>query len=139
MLNTVLKKEFEFEGFSLECCRSMVAMMDEDRSGKLGLAEFRELWQNIRWWKQVFKDYDKDKSGNLNTFELRQALHSAGYRLSTRVYQMLVLRYGNKQNTINFDDFVICAVKLKSMIEKFNKMKKSDVDLNDWVEMTMYT
>ncbi|XP_014667421.1 PREDICTED: calpain-9-like [Priapulus caudatus] len=139
VLNHVLKKEFNFEGFSLECCRSMVAMMDDDRSGKLGLDEFRELWQNIRWWKNVFRDYDKDKSGNLNTFELRQALHSAGYRLSTMVLKVLVLRYGNKSNSMNFDEFVMCAVKLKSMIEKFQKLQMSEIDMNDWVELTMYT
>ncbi|GFV48235.1 hypothetical protein TNCV_501741 [Trichonephila clavipes] len=29
----------------------MVAMMDVDRSGKLGLEEFKNLWTDIRTWK----------------------------------------------------------------------------------------
>jgi calpain len=29
----------------------MVAMMDVDRSGKLGFEEFKALWVDIRHWK----------------------------------------------------------------------------------------
>lgn len=43
--------EFNFEGFSKDVCRSMIAMMDVDRSGKLGLQEFLQLWMDIRVWK----------------------------------------------------------------------------------------
>jgi hypothetical protein len=28
-------QEYKFEGFSMESCRSMVAMMDDDKSGKV--------------------------------------------------------------------------------------------------------
>jgi len=46
--------EFQFEGFSRDVCRSMVAMMDIDRSGKLGLDEFIALWKSIRTWKVIY-------------------------------------------------------------------------------------
>lgn len=29
----------------------MIAMLDADRSGKLGFEEFKILWENIRNWK----------------------------------------------------------------------------------------
>lgn len=38
-------------GFSKDICRSMVAMMDDDLSGKLGFEEFKILWTDIRNWK----------------------------------------------------------------------------------------
>lgn len=38
-------------GFSKDVCRSMIAMLDADRSGKLGFEEFKILWENIRNWK----------------------------------------------------------------------------------------
>lgn len=43
--------ELKSTEFSKDVCRSMVAMMDSDKSGKLGFTEFRELWVDIRNWK----------------------------------------------------------------------------------------
>ena len=40
-------------GFSKDVCRSMVAMMDVDRSGKLGFEEFKALWTNVRHWEVI--------------------------------------------------------------------------------------
>lgn len=62
--------------------------------------------------------YDRDQSGTLSTFELRAALHATGYRLNYHVVNALVLRYGNRQGTLGFDDFIQCAIKLKTMIGK---------------------
>lgn len=38
-------------GFSKDICRSMIAMMDVDRSGKLGLEEFKKLWCDVKSWQ----------------------------------------------------------------------------------------
>lgn len=94
----------------------MIAMLDVDRSGKLGFEEFKSLWTDIRNWKAVFKLYDKEGNNKLSSFELRQALNSAGYRLNNHILNVLVHRYGTKDGFITFDDFMMCAVKLKSMI-----------------------
>ncbi|XP_071523093.1 uncharacterized protein [Panulirus ornatus] len=116
VLNFALKREFNFEGFSKDICRSMIAMMDVDRSGKLGLQEFLQLWTDIRVWKNSFRLYDKDNSGHLCSFELRQALNSAGYRLNNHICNALMLRYGDQEGRISFDDFIMCSVKLKTMM-----------------------
>ena len=47
---------------------------------------------------------------------MREALRAAGYRLNRRVLTDLVLRYGNREGTLGFDDFIMCAIKLKIMI-----------------------
>lgn len=39
------------KGFSKDVCRSMVAMLDVDHSGKLGFEEFRQLWTDIKKWR----------------------------------------------------------------------------------------
>ncbi|XP_042207805.1 calpain-A-like isoform X3 [Homarus americanus] len=118
VLDFALKRvfEFNFDGFTKDVCRSMIAMMDVDRSGKLGLQEFLQLWTDIRVWKNAFKLYDKDNSGHLCSFELRQALNSAGYRLNNHICNALMLRYGDKEGRISFDDFIMCSVKLKTMM-----------------------
>lgn len=40
-------------GFSKDICRSMIAMLDADHSGKLGFDEFKTLWTDIRHWKVI--------------------------------------------------------------------------------------
>lgn len=57
--------------------------------------------------------------------EINKVCNFSGYRLNFHVLRALVLRYG-KRGKINFDDFIMCAVKLKTMIGKlpfyvFNK------------------
>nr|CAD7264903.1 unnamed protein product [Timema shepardi] len=108
--DTPLGQAFEVknDGFSKDVCRSMIAMMDVDRSGKLGFEEFKALWVDIRHWK--------DGSGYLSAFELRHALNSAGYRLNNNILNILAHRYSSKDGMITFDDFMMCAVRLKGLI-----------------------
>lgn len=114
----------------------MIAMLDSDRSGKLGYEEFKSLWTSLRTWKvrnsiflgtktiieklqNVWTLYDTDKSGTFSGFELRNCLESAGYQLNNRVLNILMHRYGNRNGEIKFDDFIMCACKVKTMIGKF--------------------
>uniref|UniRef100_A0ABD2WEK7 Calpain-A n=1 Tax=Trichogramma kaykai TaxID=54128 RepID=A0ABD2WEK7_9HYME len=136
--------EMHGEGFSKDICRSMVAMLDKDHSGKLGFEEFKELWSDIRSWRTVFRLYDRDGSGYLSAFELRQALNSAGYRLNNHILNILVHRYGTKEGMIAFDDYIMCAVKLKTMIDAFRERdphhtNKATFSMEDWIEMTLYS
>ncbi|XP_023725355.1 calpain-A isoform X7 [Cryptotermes secundus] len=144
--DTPLGQTFETkkEGFSKDVCRSMVAMMDVDRSGKLGFEEFKALWVDIRHWKAVFKLYDKDDSGCLSAFELRQALNSAGYRLNNHILNILAHRYSTKNGMITFDDFMMCAVRLKTMIDIFREKDTDNTNtatftMEEWVEKTLYS
>ncbi|KAJ9595245.1 hypothetical protein L9F63_013455 [Diploptera punctata] len=144
--DTPLGSAFETKnaGFSKDVCRSMVAMMDVDRSGKLGFEEFKALWIDIRQWKAVFKLYDKDGSGCLSPFELRQALNSAGYRLNHHILNILAHRYSSKNGLISFDDYMMCAVRLKAMIDMFKERDPDNSNtatftLEEWVERTLYS
>ncbi|XP_023725353.1 calpain-A isoform X6 [Cryptotermes secundus] len=144
ILDYAMRNETKKEGFSKDVCRSMVAMMDVDRSGKLGFEEFKALWVDIRHWKAVFKLYDKDDSGCLSAFELRQALNSAGYRLNNHILNILAHRYSTKNGMITFDDFMMCAVRLKTMIDIFREKDTDNTNtatftMEEWVEKTLYS
>ena len=43
--------EADEDGFSGEATRSMVSLMDCDRTGMLGFEEFMRLWNKLRMWK----------------------------------------------------------------------------------------
>ncbi|KFB50196.1 calpain, putative [Anopheles sinensis] len=131
-------------GFSKDACRSMVAMLDDDGSGKLGLTEFQKLLTDIARWKAVFKQYDTNQSGHLNPFELRSALQSAGYTLNNHVVNMLMHRYGSKEAEIWFDDFITCAVKIRTMFDIFRardvlKRNEAKFTLEEWIVKTIYS
>ncbi|XP_050508668.1 calpain-B isoform X2 [Diabrotica virgifera virgifera] len=144
ILDYSLKSELKLQGFSKDICRSMVAMLDADRSGKLGFQEFKELWGAIRQWKNVWLMYDTDKSGTFSGFELRDALNSAGFRLNNKVLNILMHRYGNKNGEMEFEDFMMCAIKLKSMMDHFKKKQQSGSNnatfsIDEWLESTLYS
>ncbi|XP_050091559.1 calpain-A-like isoform X3 [Anopheles aquasalis] len=132
------------EGFSKDVCRAMVAMLDVDHTGKLGFDEFQQLLTDIAKWKAVFKLYDTEGTGRLSAFQLREALNSAGYHLNNRILNALVHRYGSRSGTIPFDDFIMCAVKIKTMIEIFRERdpdgsNQATFSMDDWVEKTLYS
>jgi hypothetical protein len=43
----------------------------------------------------------------------------AGFRLSNRSLQSLVMRYSNREGQIDFGDFICCAVRLKTMLSTY--------------------
>ncbi|XP_066148437.1 calpain-A isoform X2 [Euwallacea fornicatus] len=136
--------ELTKSGFSKDVCRSLIAMMDTDQSGKLGYHEFKSLWVSLRNWKNAWSLYDIDKSGTFSGFELRNALQSAGYRLNNRAVNVLMHRYGNKNGEVKFDDFIMCGAKVKTMIDTFKAKDKTETDtatfnLQEWLECTLYT
>ncbi|XP_023171681.1 calpain-A [Drosophila hydei] len=134
----------ETHGFSKDVCRSMVAMLDADKSGKLGFEEFEALLSDIAKWKAIFKTYDTENSGRISGFQLREALNSAGYHLNNRVLNALGHRYGSRDGKIAFDDFLMCAVKIKTYIEIFKerdaeKNETATFTLEEWIEQTIYS
>uniref|UniRef100_A0A8B9JI37 Calpain, small subunit 1 b n=1 Tax=Astyanax mexicanus TaxID=7994 RepID=A0A8B9JI37_ASTMX len=80
ILNKILTKhqDMKTDGFTIESCRSMVAVMDGDSSGKLGFHEFKYLWNNIKKWQCVYKSHDADRSGTIGADELPAAFRAAG-------------------------------------------------------------
>ncbi|XP_059154720.1 calpain-B-like isoform X2 [Physella acuta] len=144
ILNTVFTKEFKFPGFGIDTCRSMVAMHDGDLSGKLGYDEFKELWEDLRRWKGVFKEFDKDNSGNLSSYELRSALNHVGFHVSNRTFKSLVMRYSNKNGQVDFGDFIMCSIRLKTMLTSFkghdpNNTGLAPYDIDSFIQTTMYS
>ena len=92
----------------------------------------------------VFKLYDRDNTNKLNGYEMREALGSAGYHLNNHILNSLVYRYGAADKTISFDDFIMCAVKVKTMIEHykekdFNNTNQATFTMDEWITRALYS
>ncbi|CAH1730885.1 unnamed protein product [Aphis gossypii] len=144
ILDFAMKQEPGNIRFSNDVCRCLIAMMDWDRSGKLGFKEFQRLWLYIRQWKVVFKVYDKKNKGYIKGYELRPALSSVGYHIKTRTLNTMCHRYANRKGYIMFDDFIMCAIRLKTTIDIFKERDPGNENvasftLEEWVEKTFYS
>uniref|UniRef100_A0A8C7FI97 Calpain-3 n=1 Tax=Oncorhynchus kisutch TaxID=8019 RepID=A0A8C7FI97_ONCKI len=117
--------DMKTDGFSLESCRSMIALMDTDGTGKLNLQEFKHLWSKIKAWQLIFKKYDKDKSSTISSFEMRNAVNDAGFRLNNQLYDIITMRYADEHLNIDFDSFICCFVRLEGMFRTFHAFDKN--------------
>ena len=57
----------------------------------------------------IFQRYDKDRSGKIDSFELRDALYGIGYAIPASILQLLVSKYDDgsgRRVELNFDSFV---------------------------------
>uniref|UniRef100_A0A6Q2XQQ5 Calpain-1 catalytic subunit n=1 Tax=Esox lucius TaxID=8010 RepID=A0A6Q2XQQ5_ESOLU len=73
----------------------------------------------------VYSQFDLDRSGTMNSHEMRMALESAGFKLPKHLFQLIILRYAEPDLTVDFDSFVTCLVRLETM---FSKTLDTDAD-----------
>ncbi|KAK1786038.1 hypothetical protein P4O66_017763 [Electrophorus voltai] len=146
ILNKIISKhrDLKTNGFSLESCRSMVALMDGDSSGKLGFDEFKHLWNNIKRWQGIFKQYDGDHSGTIGADELPGAFRAAGFPLNDQLFKMIIRRYSDESSNMDFDSFIGCLVRLDAMCHAFKILDKDKsgtvkVNIKEWLQLTMYS
>ncbi|XP_040838629.1 calpain small subunit 2 isoform X3 [Ochotona curzoniae] len=146
ILNKVISKHKESlktDGFSLDTCRSIVSVMDNDTNGKLGFEEFKYLWNNIKKWQCVYKQY-KDHSGSLRGSQLRQAVQAAGFQLNEQLHEMIVRRYTDEDGSMDFNNFISCLVRLDAMFRAFKSLDRDadgliQVSMEEWLQLTMYS
>lgn len=129
ILDYAMREELQGQGFSKDVCRSMVAMLDKDGSGGLGFDEFKTLWIDLRNWRAVFRLYDTEGRGAIPPQHLRDALHSAGYTVNAHVLNVLAHRYSSPDGYIQFDDFIMCSVRLKTMIANNEPLENLEREL----------
>jgi len=151
LLNETFTQEFDFDGFSIDLCRSMVAMKDADLSGKLDFDDFQNLWSDLQLCQRAFRTLDADGDGYFNSYEFRYilskigtALGHKGMRISNSTFNAIVRRYGDREGHVHFDDFVASVIKLKTLFKTFReKDTNSDGNvtfgMDEFIQMTMYS
>ncbi|XP_023601980.1 LOW QUALITY PROTEIN: calpain-2 catalytic subunit [Myotis lucifugus] len=140
ILRRVLAKrqDIKSDGFSLETCKIMVDMLDSDGSGKLGLKEFYVLWTKIQKYQKIYREIDVDRSGTMNSYEMRKALEEAGFKLPCQLHQVIVARFADDDLIIDFDNFVRCLIRLETLFRIFKQLDPENtgtiqLDLISWL------
>uniref|UniRef100_A0A8C5S519 Calpain-2 catalytic subunit n=1 Tax=Laticauda laticaudata TaxID=8630 RepID=A0A8C5S519_LATLA len=130
------RQDIKSDGFSIETCKIMVDLLDTDGSGKLGLKEFHILWTKIQKYQKIYRDMDVDRSGTMNSYEMRKALEEAGFKLDCQLHQVIVARFADEQLIIDFDNFVRCLIRLETLFKIF---KKLDTEKTGTIQMDLVT
>ncbi|GJN28366.1 hypothetical protein PR202_gb16477 [Eleusine coracana subsp. coracana] len=82
--------------------------------------------QSLQNWRAIFERFDRDRSGKIDAFELRDALLSLGYSVSPTVLELLVSKFdktGGKCRAIEYDNFIKnrCCLTVEGLTEKFKE------------------
>ncbi|XP_015417825.1 PREDICTED: calpain-2 catalytic subunit [Myotis davidii] len=109
-----------------------------DGSGKLGLKEFYVLWTKIQKYQKIYREIDVDRSGTMNSYEMRKALEEAGFKLPCQLHQVIVARFADDDLIIDFDNFVRCLIRLETLFRIFKQLDPENtgtiqLDLISWL------
>jgi len=152
ILNETFTQEFEFDGFSTDMCRSMIAMKDADLSGRLDFSDFSALLEDLKICQKAFRLYDTDGNGYFSSFEFKRVLNTMaasvpelrGLRMSNATFNATVMRYSNKEGHVVFDDFVSCFIKLKTLFQTFKDKDEeqsgsAEFKMDEYIQLSMYS
>lgn len=78
----------------LRCLRlSHVGQVISNTHGWSCSIEFEGLWKYLSEWQNVFRHFDRDRSGTIEGHELAEALRSFGYTLSPELLTLVGQKY----------------------------------------------
>ncbi|KAL1713514.1 hypothetical protein EV715DRAFT_211466 [Schizophyllum commune] len=126
--------------FDLETVKVLMTIFDTDNNGTMNFDEFSALWKDIDGWYKAFCDFDRDRSGTIDSAELNQALCHFGVRFSLRMLNHLERKYrtasmipgGGPPPGITFDRFARMCVLIKHLKGAFAQL---DTDHDDWIQV----
>ncbi|XP_062203632.1 calcium-binding protein CBP-like [Phragmites australis] len=112
------------QSFSLRTVHLLMYLFTNTNVRKIGPKEFTSVFYSLQSWREIFERFDRDRSGKIDTAELRDALLSLGYSVSPTVLDLLVSKFdktGGKSRVIEYDNFIECCLTVKGLTEKFKE------------------
>ncbi|XP_076017119.1 calpain-1 catalytic subunit-like [Genypterus blacodes] len=138
----VLKGDLKSGGFSVDACRSMVALMDTSITGKLNGPEFVRLWKKVVMYKDIFYRTDTNRSGTLSLRELRNAVMESGMRLNDDMLNLMAVRYSGSSGELTLESFISLILRLECMYLIFKQLSDGmsmTLRSSEWLYVSMYT
>ncbi|XP_041757949.1 peflin [Coregonus clupeaformis] len=113
-----------WSAFNDETCLMMINMFDKTKCGRIDLFGFSALWVFMQQWRQLFQQYDRDRSGCISGTELHQALSQMGYNLSPQFTETIAAKYSvrsGRPGSMQLDCFIQVCTQLQSMTQAFRE------------------
>ncbi|XP_029972828.1 calpain-1 catalytic subunit-like isoform X2 [Salarias fasciatus] len=142
LLNGKILKGHLKSGFSIDACRSMVALMDTSITGKLNSEEFVRLCNKVEKYKGIFFLTDVSKTGTLSLRELRNAFIASGMGVCDEMLNLMALRYGASSGHMTLESFISLIIRLDCMQKIFTRMCRGEqmsLQHSEWMAISMYT
>ncbi|THU69548.1 hypothetical protein C4D60_Mb08t15570 [Musa balbisiana] len=112
------------QSFSLRTVHLLMYLFTSSNVRKIGPKEFSAVFYSLQNWRAIFERFDRDRSGKIDTSELREALLSLGFVVSPTVLDLLVAKFDKsrgKSKAIEYDNFIECCLTVKGLTEKFKE------------------
>ncbi|TMW98333.1 hypothetical protein EJD97_004181 [Solanum chilense] len=112
------------QSFGLRTVHLLMYLFTNTNIRKIGPKEFTAVFYSLQNWRAIFERFDKDRSGKIDSSELREALHSLGYAVYGPVLELLVSKFdktGGLNKAIEYDNFIECCLTVKGLTEKFKE------------------
>eukprot|EP00064_Thunnus_orientalis_P006358 superscaffoldBa00000658_g6375 len=138
----ILKGDLKSGGFTIDACRSMVALMDTSITGKLNGEEFVRLWNNIVTYKDIFFRTDVSRTGTLSLSELRNAIMALGMNIKDDMLNLMALRYGASSGHMTLESFISLSLRMNCVCNIFKQLsdgKSMSLQESEWLYISMYT
>ena len=116
------------QSFSMRTVHLLMYLFTNTNTRKIGPKEFTQVFYSLQSWRGIFERFDRDRSGKIDTNELREALLSLGFAVSPMVLDLLVSKFdktGGKTKAIEYDNFIECCLTVKGLTEKFKEKDTS--------------
>ncbi|KAB2606477.1 calcium-binding protein CML48 [Pyrus ussuriensis x Pyrus communis] len=114
-----------YQRFSLRTIRLLIFLFKSPTDSlRVGPKEFAALWICLGQWRSIFERYDKDRSGKIDSMELRDALYGLGLAMPPSVLQLLISKYDDgsgRRVELNFDSFVECGMIVRGLTDRFKE------------------
>lgn len=140
VIGKIFKRDFGIvKEFSIECCRSLIAMADEDRTGRLNYHQFKILFQWIMGTRKLYKSYENSQSWDMNSRDLKKAIRSLNYDIQKDTIDLIAMKYRNRQLRIDFDDFLQICARLRACHNSYASYQTVGDSFDEFLMHLIYT
>ena len=125
LLEASLPNDYVKSCATIDVCRLIISALDSTGFGRLHFKDYKNIMCSLRFWQNTFKNHTKGTTGILRVEKLEEALMEVGFKLSTDVLSLIVLKFMRKDSTLRFGDFVAAILHLTVSFNLYEKHQRS--------------